>query len=124
MQFKCPFKATATNHLVWVCINKLSFLYIYTENSFINNITLSPTIYRRLAVSGNHGFGEYHLNISDVRISDEGRYECSVSTSISTIKLTVVGKHMKTISTVIEDTLIKKIVFLSFFFYFILHSVL
>ncbi|CAC5411892.1 unnamed protein product [Mytilus coruscus] len=33
----------------------------------------------RLKITGDHSIGEYHLNISDIRPSDQTRYECSIS---------------------------------------------
>lgn len=91
VELKCPYTAKPSNHLVWTYIIG-SKTASFAENNFINNITLSPTVYRRLSVSGNHSIGEYHLNIANIRKSDEGIYECSVSINIHSIRLTVIGK--------------------------------
>lgn len=93
VELKCPFTAKPSNNLMWTYIIG-SQTARFTENSLINNITLSPTVYRRLSVSGNHGNGEYHLKIANIRKSDEGIYECSVSMNILRITLTVIGRSI------------------------------
>lgn len=111
VQLKCPYTATSSNNLVWNYFSGSSVVY-FAENKFINTITLSPSIYRRLSVSGNHNIGEYHLTIADVRKSDEGRYECSVSINIVIITLAIIGKQSlsveapKTTSCVMKDDLL------------------
>lgn len=66
---------------------------LLSENNFINTITLSPDVYNRLSVSGNHSAGEYHHTVAEIRKSDEGKYECSVSGHFKSMQLTVIGKY-------------------------------
>ncbi|XP_052063061.1 kin of IRRE-like protein 3 [Mytilus californianus] len=88
IQLKCPAKL-APRRSLWFYTNGTQSVYL-TENGYINNDTLSPELYRRLSVSGNHSIGEYHLNIADIRKSDEGKYECIVGKDIGTVFLTVI----------------------------------
>lgn len=34
--------------------------------------------YKRYKVIGDHGAGEYHLEIKDVQLEDDGEFECQV----------------------------------------------
>lgn len=61
-----------------------------TEKDWVNNL-LTPDLYRRLFITGNHGVGEYHLNIKDTRKSDEGIYRCTAKLNESNIFLTLIG---------------------------------
>ncbi|CAC5394843.1 GPA33 [Mytilus coruscus] len=90
LQLKCPYKVTLSNNLRWDYSKEGSAPVFLSENDFINTITLSPDIYNRLSVSGNHSAGEYHLTIADIRKSDEGKYECSVSMNFESMQLTVI----------------------------------
>lgn len=65
----------------------------YSINSRINP-SFPSDLQQRLNITGNQTDGEYHLSISDIRESDEGSYECSVSgtSKIYTEQLTVIGK--------------------------------
>lgn len=90
VQLICPFTKTSQNVRWYKLVGDSPLLY--TENLYINKETLSSEIYNRLSVSGNHDAGEYHLNIANLRKSDEGRYECLVSPNIKRLTLTVIGK--------------------------------
>lgn len=91
VKLMCPYKATPSNHVLWNYFKGTTPVLI-ADNNYINKITLPPEIYNRLSVSGNHTNGEYHLHIADIRKSDDGSYECSVSTNVKRITLTVIGK--------------------------------
>lgn len=93
VQLKCPYKVTLSYNLRWYYSKEGSPPVPLSENNSINKLTLSPEVYKRLSVSGNHSTGEYHLNIADVRKSDEGKYECYVSKHFESMQLTVIGKY-------------------------------
>ncbi|CAG2242113.1 unnamed protein product [Mytilus edulis] len=104
VQLICPYKATPSNRVRWDYKKEESSTVFLAENDFINTKTLSPEVYNRLSVSGNHAAGEYHLNIADVRKSDEGKYECSVSTNNRMIMLTVIiGPTAVSLDNVTQD---------------------
>ncbi|CAC5399924.1 unnamed protein product [Mytilus coruscus] len=90
VQLECPETVTESRSLSWY-IRSGSNSIIYTINSDINP-SLQSDLHQRLNITGNHTIGEYHLSISDVRESDEGTYECSISGTINRyrVKLTVV----------------------------------
>ncbi|XP_071175218.1 synaptogenesis protein syg-2-like [Mytilus edulis] len=90
VQLICPYKATSSNNLRWDKTKGGSAPVLFAENTYINTLTLSPDVYNRLSISGNHTAGEYHLNIAHVRKSDEGGYECSVGAFANNIMLTVI----------------------------------
>ncbi|CAC5404052.1 unnamed protein product [Mytilus coruscus] len=90
VQLICPYKHTVAGTLDW---------------SFKSRTATSPTIYtvgktvvsflpdelkQRLTVTGNHIIGEYHLNISNIRESDQGTYECLTGGKIDQQALNVI----------------------------------
>lgn len=75
---------------VWHYVNETTLLYL-AERDYVNNI-LPADLYRRLFITGDHSVGEYHLKITDIRKSDEGKYRCTVIGKESDIYLTVIGK--------------------------------
>lgn len=77
---KCPYKANKGSNLNWFKLSE-STSEVYSENDWINKFSLTRDVYERLTVTGNHTIGEYNLNISDVKKSDQGVYECSISSS-------------------------------------------
>lgn len=70
------------------------YLIKYTIGTTINP-NLAVELRSRLAVTGDHTAGNYHLSISDVRKSDEGIYDCALSgtSSVSRLQLTVISKY-------------------------------
>lgn len=92
VQLECPYTATDGKRLSWTYISSKGFLK-YSENSLINP-NIPTDLRKRLNITGNHTNGEYHLNITDVRESDEGKYECSVSgtSKINLEQLTIIRK--------------------------------
>lgn len=78
VELKCPFIANRGKSLSWHRIAESSEIG-YSINDRLNTQYLSPDIYERLTVNGNHTAGEYNLNISNIRESDQGTYECSIS---------------------------------------------
>ncbi|VDI12504.1 Hypothetical predicted protein, partial [Mytilus galloprovincialis] len=90
IKLMCPYKATSSNRVRWDYKKEGVPAVLLAENDFINKITLSPEVYNRLSVYGNHAAGDYNLNINDIRKSDEGEYQCVVSSNEMTIILTVI----------------------------------
>ncbi|XP_071133273.1 protein turtle-like [Mytilus edulis] len=78
VQLKCPYRATVGQRIAWSYISTTALRY--SENSLINP-NFPTDLKERLNITGNHTIGEYHLNISDIRESDEGTYECLLSGS-------------------------------------------
>lgn len=91
VQLMCPYTKTSSQSVRWYKLVGETPL-LYTENLYINKDTLSSELYNRLSVSGNHDAGEYHLNIANIRKSDEGRYECIVSPNTKRLTLTAISK--------------------------------
>ncbi|XP_076110861.1 kin of IRRE-like protein 3 [Mytilus galloprovincialis] len=85
IQLICPYKSA---NIVWHYVNETSLVYL-TEKNWVNSL-LTPDLYRRLFITGNHGVGEYHLNIKDTRKSDEGIYRCTTKLKESNIFLTLI----------------------------------
>ncbi|XP_052063074.1 nephrin-like [Mytilus californianus] len=75
---------------------------ILSENTILGNTNVKD----RLKITGDHSIGEYHLNILDIRQSDQTRYECSISktTRVHSQQLVViVGPSAITIENVTPD---------------------
>lgn len=91
VQLECPYTVTDMESLSWRRVDFIS--RTYSINSRINP-TFPSDLQQRLNITGNQTDGEYHLSISDIRESDEGSYECSVSgtSKIYREQLTVIGK--------------------------------
>ncbi|CAG2192879.1 unnamed protein product [Mytilus edulis] len=83
VQLTCPYTATDSS------ISWSHYSNKYTENNMTNPF-LPSSLTKRLYITGNHTVGEYHLNISDIRKSDEGNYQCSASVNVYTTQLTVI----------------------------------
>ncbi|XP_071132688.1 protein turtle-like [Mytilus edulis] len=90
VQLECPYAASDGRRIVWK-YSARSIFKTYSEGNMINP-TFAKDLKERLQITGNHTKGEYHLNISDIRESDEGTYECTLSGSIGihTEQLTVI----------------------------------
>lgn len=90
VQLVCPYTTTVERYLDWSYENG-SVSVKYSIGTDINPNFL-PELYKRLSITGNHTNGKYHLNISDVKESDEGTYVCSVFPNYNKQNLTVIGK--------------------------------
>lgn len=66
---------------------------ILSENTLLGN----TDVRERLKITGNHSIGEYHLNMLDIRQSDQATYVCSISktTKVHSQQLIVIGEYRK-----------------------------
>lgn len=90
VQLQCPYRVNYSEgkRILW---SRKDDGIIYTIGIDINS-KLQSELISRLKVIGDHTAGEYHLSISNVRKSDEGNYECSLSGTAGAsalLKLTV-----------------------------------
>ncbi|XP_063442108.1 cell adhesion molecule 2-like [Mytilus trossulus] len=90
VQLKCPHRDTSET-------KQIDWFKKFPDLKYVGGTNINPNLpsdlKNRLAVTGDQSKGEYHLSISDVRKSDEGTYECSLSSTVgavTTIKLTVI----------------------------------
>ncbi|CAC5359013.1 unnamed protein product [Mytilus coruscus] len=75
---------------------------ILSENTILGNTNVKD----RSKITGDHSIGDYHLNISDIRQSDQTRYECSISKTTrvhSQQLIVIVGPSAITIENVTPD---------------------
>ncbi|VDI37246.1 Hypothetical predicted protein, partial [Mytilus galloprovincialis] len=90
VQLRCPDKSNSQTWIIWS--KKVGDRFItYSEATNIDP-GLDQDLKSRLQVTGDQTAGEYHLNISDVRKSDEGTYKCLIigTSGGSTQQLTVI----------------------------------
>lgn len=94
MHLVCSHKHNGSGTLQWSFKSTTASVFImYTHNAVVSP-HLPSELNQRLNLTGNHTIGEYHLNIFDIRDSDQGTYTCLVSPSgdRNTQNLTVIGK--------------------------------
>lgn len=94
VQLRCPDKGNSIQWIVWMKRDGNSFK-TYASATFVDK-NLDADLRSRLQVTGDQTAGEYHLNISNVRKSDEGTYRCLLSGTSgegSSQQLTVISKY-------------------------------
>lgn len=93
VELKCMYTANAglVQRLLWRRGTTL-----LSENTILEN----TDVRQRLKITGDHSIGEYHLNISDIRQSDQATYKCSISktTKVHSQQLIVIGEYRKCIT--------------------------
>lgn len=95
VQLRCPNKGSSKSWINWYKTTDNNLDKQYSEATTLNP-GLNGDLKSRLKITGDNDAGEYHLNISDVKESDEGTYKCLVIGEAgvgSTQKLFVISKY-------------------------------